>query len=107
MTFADWLALVSGAVKVLGAIAPAALNALQQGKSHEEALAAARAELPSAIDTRAEDEARRARVRAMHPRISLSDAIVLRRLAVSEVLTDEDKGALTRSADVLETHADA
>ena len=98
-------AVAKGAIELLEVIAPAALNALKGGAGHEEALAAARAELPPALDTIIEDRARHERVRAMHPRISAADASVLARLAESQVLTQEEREALLRAADIVETHA--
>lgn len=106
MSLEGWLALIGGALKLLGVIAPSALEALKGGASHEEALAAARAELPQALDTSAEDAARRARVRAQHPRISGADASTLLRLSDSLQLTEEERAALVRSAAIVETHAE-
>ena len=69
---AQEIALFSSGFSVLAALIPVAAEALKGGASVEEAIAAARKAEPPAFDTRAEDAARRARLRAAALRLRQS-----------------------------------
>lgn len=86
----DPIAIGEAAIKVLLALAPAALDALRGGKSPEEAIAAARAAIPPAIDTATEDRERRARLRSHVP--------VLRSLAARSAFSAEERAAVVAAA---------
>jgi hypothetical protein len=95
------------ALSLLTTLAPAAVkalaDALDQGKSEEEALAAARAHLPARIDTTVEDAARHQRIlaetAASRTRVSVADVSVGRLLAASPMLSTEERASAQRLSD--------